>query len=100
MDGKLNAILELDPGPRIVREQEVAVEVDVVAERRDVGAGRDAEPGLDHAAEHHAQVERACRVRHADRFADPAGLRELDVDPVPDLGAPATVSSVWQSSST
>src|SRR5580765_861498 len=85
---KLNTILELNTRPRIVREQEVAVEIDVVAERRDVRAGCDAEPGLDHAAEHHAQVERACRVRHAHRFADPARLRELDVDAAPDLGAP------------
>src|SRR6476646_7780331 len=58
---KLNTILELDTRPRIVREQEVAVEIDVVAERRDVRAGRDAQPGLDHAAEHHAQVQRTSR---------------------------------------
>ena len=44
-------------------------------------------PGLDHAAEHHAEPERACSVRHAHGLADPARLRELDVDPVRALGA-------------
>ena len=45
------------------------------------------EPGLDHAAEHHAEPERAGGVRHPHRLADPARLRELDVDPVRALGA-------------
>ena len=46
-----------------------------------------AEAGLDHAAEHDAEAERARSVRHPHRLADPARLRELDVDPVRDLGA-------------
>ena len=45
------------------------------------------EPGLDHAAEHHAEPERARGGDHAHRFADPARLRQLDVDPVRALGA-------------
>ena len=44
-------------------------------------------PGLEHAPEHHAHAQRPRRVRHADRLADPARLRELDVDAVRDLGA-------------
>ena len=44
-------------------------------------------PGLDHAAEHDAEPERARCVRHAHRLADAARLRELDVDPVRALGA-------------
>ena len=44
-------------------------------------------PGLDHAAEHHAEAERARRVRHADGLADAARLRELDRDPVRALAA-------------
>ena len=44
-------------------------------------------PGLDHAAEHHAEPERARRVHHAHRLADAARLRELDVDAVRALGA-------------
>src|SRR5712691_4421326 len=79
---KLNTILELDAGPRVTGEQEVAVEVDVVAERRHVRGGRDAEARLDHAAEHDAEPERACRVGHAHGLADAARLGELDVDPV------------------
>ncbi len=57
----------------------------MVAERRDRAAGGDPEAGLDHAAEHHAEPERARRVRHPHGLADPARLRELDVDPVRDL---------------
>ena len=75
------------PGTRVLGEQEVAVEVDVVAERRNDAAGSDADARLDHAAEHHAETERARGVRHPDRLADPARLRELDVDAVRDLGA-------------
>ena len=68
-------------------QKQVSVEVDVIAEARDLRAGRDAEAGLDHAAEHDAEAERAGRVRHPHRLADPAGLRELDRDPVPELSA-------------
>ena len=49
--------------------------------------GGDPEPGLDHAAEHHAEPERARGVHHPHRLADPARLRELDVDPVRALRA-------------
>src|SRR6266508_644144 len=79
---RLDPVDEVDTRPRIVGDQDVAVEVDVVAERRHVRAGGDAEAGLDHAAEHDAEAERARRVRHAHALADAAGLRELDVDPV------------------
>src|SRR5512132_1846805 len=84
---KLDAVDEFDARPRIVGEQEVAVEVDVIAERRDVRARRDAEAGLDHAAEHHAEAEGARGVCHADGLADAARLRKLDVDSVRTLGA-------------
>ena len=49
--------------------------------------GGDPEARLDHAAEHHAEPERARGVRHPHRLADPARLRELDVDAVRPLGA-------------
>ena len=63
--------------------------------------GRDAEPGLDHAAEHHVQPERPRRVGHAHRLADAARLGELDVDPVRALGAGGDACRApWQSSST
>src|SRR6185295_12341268 len=92
--GKLHAVGECDAGPRVVGEQEVAVEVDVIHERGDVGAGGDAEAGLDHAAEHHAQSERPCRSDHPNRLADAARLRELDVDPVRTFGAGGDVAEV------
>src|SRR5947207_15350981 len=76
-----------DAKPRFVEQEQVAVEVDEVAEAGDLDARRDPEPRLGHAAEHDAEPERAGRVRHPDRLADAAGLRELDVDPVRPLCA-------------
>jgi len=68
----LDSIAELDTRPRVVRKQEVAVEVDVGAEARDLSSCGDAETGLDHAAEHDPEVERARCVRHAYCLADAA----------------------------
>src|SRR5918998_5260263 len=80
--GDLHAVDEADALPRIVREQEVAVEVDVVAQAGDLTAGRDAEARLEHAAEHDAQAERPRSVRDPHRLADAAALGELDVHAV------------------
>src|SRR5437763_6019885 len=82
----LDAVDEIDAWPRIVGEQEIAVEVDVVHQACDLRAGGDPQARLDHAAEHQPEVERACGVRHPHRFADAAGLRELDVDAVRAVG--------------
>ena len=60
----LHAVDELDPRPGVLADQQVAVEVDVVEERGDVRARGDAEAGLDHAAEHQPEPERARGVRH------------------------------------
>src|SRR5919202_5727150 len=79
---ELYAVGELDARPRVLAQEEVAVEVDVVHQARDVRAGGDAEARLDHAAEHHTEAERAGGMHHADRFADAARLCELDVDAV------------------
>src|SRR2546430_14279152 len=84
---KLHAIDELDAGPRVLREQQVAVEVDVVEEARDLRAGRDRKARLVHAAEHQAEPERAARVGDPHPFADSTRLRELDREPVRALGA-------------
>src|SRR5919204_367551 len=84
---ELDAVDELDAGPRILGEQEVAVQVDVIAEARNLAAGGDAEAGLDHAAQHHAEAERPRGVCHPHGLADPTRLRELDVDAVRALGA-------------
>src|SRR5262249_61302690 len=85
--GTLDAIGEFNTGPGICREQEVAVEIDVIAEARDLRAGRDPEPGLHHAAEHHTETERACGVDHLEGRADASGLRQLDRHAVRGLGA-------------
>src|ERR1700750_1073206 len=73
---ELDAVDEFDAGPRIVGEQEIAVEVDVIHEARDLRAGSDPETRLDHAPEHDAETERTRRMHHAHRLADPACLRE------------------------
>src|SRR2546423_12598691 len=85
--GKLHAVDELDARARVLREQQVAVEVDVVAQARDLRRGGDSEPRLDHAPEHHAQAEGASGMRHPHRLPNPARFRELDVDPVRARGA-------------
>src|SRR5690349_20165322 len=69
---ELDAVDELDAGPRVVCKQQVAVEVDVIHEARDVRAGRDPEARLDHASEHDAEPERARRVHHPHRLANAA----------------------------
>jgi hypothetical protein len=73
--GKLDAVHELDAGPRIGGDEQVPVEVDVVAETRHRRARGDPEARLDHAAEHHAQAERPRDVGDPDGLADPARLR-------------------------
>ncbi len=83
----MDAVDELDTRPWIFAEEVVAVEIDLVAEARDRGSGGDAEPRLDHAAEHHTEPERPGRRNHAQRLADPTGLRQLDVDAVTPLDA-------------
>src|ERR671930_1501408 len=84
---KLDAVDELDPRPRILREQQVAVEVDVVEQARDLGACRDCQARLVHAAEHHPEAEPAARMDDPDRLADAARLRELDRQTVGPLDA-------------
>ncbi len=75
------------PGQGSSDEQKVAVEVDVIAEWRHDATSGDPDPRLDHAAEHDPEAEGARGVGHPDPLPDAAGLRELDVDSVRDLGA-------------
>src|SRR5437763_476712 len=90
----LDAVDELDAGPGVVRKQEVAVEIDVIAEARHLCGRRNPEPGLDHAAEHDAEDERARRTCHSHRLTDAARLRELDVDAVRTVGAARDIGKV------
>src|SRR4029453_3893763 len=89
--GHLHSVDELHSGPRVLGEQQVAVEVDVVAERCDAAPCSDPEPRLDHATKHHPEHKRARSMRHTRRLADAAGLRELDRDAVRDLRAPGDI---------
>src|SRR5207247_1446735 len=84
---KLDAVDELDAGPRVLREQQVAVQVDMVEEARDLRARGDGEARLVHAAEHETEPERAAGVRDPHRLADSSGLRELDRKPMRPLRA-------------
>src|SRR5262245_64369536 len=90
--GQLDPVDELDTRPRVVAQEQVAVQVDVVAETRDLGAGGDGQARLVHAAEHDAEAQRPRHVRDADGLADPARLRELDVHAVGSLGTGGDVS--------
>src|SRR5256885_9222111 len=89
---ELDAVDELDAGPRILREQQVAVQVDVVEEAGDLGARRDGQARLVHAAEHQAEAERAAGMGNPHRLADPPRLAELDRQPVRPLGADRDVA--------
>src|SRR3954470_13829040 len=85
--GELDTVHESNARRRILGEQEVAVEVDVVAEARDRRTRSDPEAGLDHAPEHHAEAQGPRGGGDLHRLADPAGLRELDVHAVRALRA-------------
>src|SRR3954452_16515663 len=85
--GPLDATGEFNTGPRVEREQQVAVQVDVIAEARDLRGGGGPETGLHPAGEDHAQAEGAGRVHHPYGLANAARLRELDRHAVRDLGA-------------
>src|SRR3990170_2248153 len=80
--GHLHPVPQLDPLPRVLGEEEVAVEIDVVAEARDLAGGGYTEARLDHAPQHDAEAERTSGGHHAHGLADAAALRELDVDSV------------------
>src|SRR5262245_58911474 len=90
--GHLHAVDELDPRPRVLGEKKVAVEVDVVAERRDAAPGRDREARLDHAAEHDPEPEGPGSVGHANGFPDASRLCELQVYTVGALTAGGDVA--------
>src|SRR5215211_7537395 len=85
--GKLYAVHELYAGPRVLRQEQVPVEVDVVEEARHLRARRNRQARLVHAAEHEPQPERATGMGEPNGLTDPARLGELDRQPVRPLGA-------------
>src|SRR5436190_4176903 len=91
LGGQLYAVDQIHSLPGILGEEQVAVQVDVVAETRDLAGGRDCEARFDHAAQHDAEVERAGRVRDSYGFPDATGLGQLDVDAVGPLSGLADV---------
>ena len=81
-------------------QEQVPVEVNVVAEAGD-GAGRsDRQAGLDHAPDHDAQLQGAGGVDHPDGLAQPPLLASLMLIPWARSAQGLTSARVWQSSST
>ena len=99
--GQLHAVDELDAGPRIVREQQVAVEIDVVEQARDVRAGRDAEARTRPCSRASRRARaRARRAPCAPPSRMPPDFASLMLIPCARSAHAATSASVWQSSST
>ena len=73
--------VEVEPLERVVGQQQAAVEVDPVRQRRDDRRSGDPDRRLLHAAEERLEAERPGAFEHPLRRADPAALGELDVDP-------------------
>src|SRR4051812_21876326 len=73
-------VVELETLERIVRQEQVPVEIDPVGERRDGGRCGDPDRRLLHAAEERPESELARSREHPMRRADTAALGELDVD--------------------
>ena len=72
-------------------EEQVAVEVDPLGQRRDGRRGGDPDRRLLHAAQERPEAELAGPGEHPGRRSDPAALGQLDVDPVDDPDQPVEV---------
>ena len=72
--------VQLEALERVVGEEQAAVEVDPVGQRRDGRRPGDPDRRLLHAAEERPEAELAGALEHPLRRADPAALGELDVD--------------------
>src|SRR5438093_5774874 len=66
--GELDTVGEFNTRPRVAGEEQVAVEINVVAEACDLRGRGDPEARFDHAPEHHTEAERARRVHHPHRL--------------------------------
>src|SRR4029077_12493244 len=67
---------------RIVVDQQLAVQVGVIDQGREVGGRRDRQRAFDHAPHHDLQVVSAGQKNHLQRGIDASALHELDVDSV------------------
>jgi hypothetical protein len=67
---------------RIVGDEQRAIEVRPIDERRELRRRGNRARGLGHAAEHDLQPERTGQGDHPPRFAQAGALHQLDVDPV------------------
>jgi len=96
----LHAVAELDSRPRVVREEEVAVQVDVVAQARDLRGGGDPESDstMQPSITPRPSARAACVMRTASRM--PPDFASLMLIPCAIAAQAETSASRWQSSST
>src|SRR5690606_31559185 len=80
------AVLDGVAHERVVFDQQVAVEVDVVGQRREVRGRGDAERRLDRAPDHDLQVTGSGDLDGLAGGGNSPALHQLDVDPVVGLG--------------
>ena len=64
----------------VVGQQQAAIQIDPVGQRRHDRRPGDPDRRLLHAAEERPEAQLACALQHPFRRTDPAALRELDVD--------------------
>ena len=82
----------LDAGEVVVRDVEVAVEVDPVSPWGEMCSGGGAETGFDHAAEEDLQTVLACDGDHGDGGIEAAAFEEFDVHAINEIGESRNVS--------
>src|SRR6266850_4687705 len=70
----------------VVGAEDVAVEVEVIAEFGEVGGGADEDAGLNHAADHGFEAGFARGLQGFEAAADAGGLDEFDVDAMKAFG--------------
>jgi len=96
----LHAVAELDSRPRVVREEELPSRSTWSHRLATCAAAAIPSPRFHHAAEHHAEAERARGHASCAPLANAAGLRELMLIPCAIAAQAETSASRWQSSST
>ena len=74
--------LVFNPGVGVIADEDIAIEIEVISQRAELGGSRDQDRGLDHAAEHDPQSQGPGEMHHPQGRENPAALHQLDVDAV------------------
>ena len=64
----------------VVRDQNVSIQVQIIAKLGELGASADENTGLNHATEHRFEAGFARGLESFERGGDPTGFDELDID--------------------